>query len=154
MGAISFDGDGGVTITTGTLDYGQGHASPFAQVLADRLGVPFDKIRLHQGDSDNLVAGGGTGGSRSIMNSGAAIHEASGIVVERGRPLASEALEAAEADIEFSSGRFAVAGTDRGIARWTWSISSRARPPPSPMAAMSARWRWTRRPAWWRWCAT
>ncbi len=115
MGGISFDPDGGVTITTGTLDYGQGHASPFAQVLADRLGVPFDKIRLMQGDSDKLLAGGGTGGSRSIMNSGAAIHEASGLVVERGTPLASEALEAATADIEFSGGRFTVAGTDRGV---------------------------------------
>ena len=115
MGAISFDEDGGVTITTGTLDYGQGHASPFAQVLVDRLGVPFDRVRLVQGDSDKLVAGGGTGGSRSIMNSGSAISEASGLVVEKGRALASEALEAAEADIEFSAGRFDVAGTDRGI---------------------------------------
>ncbi len=115
MGGISFDADGGVTITTGTLDYGQGHASPFAQVLSDRLGVPFEKVRLQQGDSDALLAGGGTGGSRSIMNSGAAIHEASGLVVEKGRALASETLEAAEADIEFSTGRFNVAGTDRGI---------------------------------------
>ena len=115
MGGISFDDDGGVTITTGTLDYGQGHASPFAQVLADRLGVPFDRIRLVQGDSDKLIAGGGTGGSRSIMNSGAAIHEASGLVVEKGRTLAADALEAAEADIEFSTGRFSVVGTDRGI---------------------------------------
>ena len=115
MGGISFEPDGGVTITTGTLDYGQGHASPFAQVLADRLGVPFDKIRLVQGDSDKLLAGGGTGGSRSMMNSGAAIHEASGLVVEKGRGLAADALEAAEADIEFSTGRFSVVGTDRGI---------------------------------------
>ncbi len=115
MGGISFDADGGVTLTTGTLDYGQGHASPFAQVLSDRLGVPFDKIRLVQGDSDELIAGGGTGGSRSIMNSGAAIHEASGLVVEKGRSLAADALEAAEADIEFSTGRFHVVGTDRGI---------------------------------------
>ncbi len=115
MGGISFDADGGVTITSGTLDYGQGHASPFAQVLSDRLGVPFEKVRLVQGDSDKLIAGGGTGGSRSIMNSGAAIHEASGLVVEKGRTLASDALEAAEADIEFSTGRFTVAGTDRGI---------------------------------------
>ncbi len=115
MGAISFDADGGVTITTGTLDYGQGHATPFAQVLVDRLGVPFDKVRLVQGDSDVLIAGGGTGGSRSIMNSGGAIHEASGLVVEKGRALASEALEAAVADIEFGSGRFTVVGTDRGV---------------------------------------
>ena len=115
MGGISFDDDGGVTITTGTLDYGQGHATPFAQVLADRLGVPFDRIRLVQGDSDKLIAGGGTGGSRSIMNSGAAIHEASALVVDKGRVLAADALEAAEPDIEFSTGRFSVVGTDRGI---------------------------------------
>ena len=115
MGGIRFDADGGVTILTGTLDYGQGHASPFAQVLCDRLGVPFDKVRLVQGDSDRLIAGGGTGGSRSIMNSGAAIAEASAIVIERGRSAAADALEAAEADIEFQAGRFSIVGTDRGI---------------------------------------
>ncbi|HEX4261293.1 MAG TPA: xanthine dehydrogenase family protein molybdopterin-binding subunit [Acetobacteraceae bacterium] len=115
MGGISFDADGGVTITTGTLDYGQGHASPFAQVLVERLGVPFERIRLHQGDSDRLVAGGGTGGSKSMMTSGAAIWEASDLVIERGRQIAAAALEAAPADIEFSAGRFAIVGTDRGI---------------------------------------
>ena len=62
MGGIHFEADGTVTIVTGTLDYGQGHWSPFAQVLHDKLGVPFDKIRLVQGDSDRLIAGGGTGG--------------------------------------------------------------------------------------------
>ncbi len=116
MGGISFDPDGGITVTTGTLDYGQGHASPLAQVLVDRLGVPFDRVRLVQGDSDQLLAGGGTGGSRSIMNSGAALSEASALVIGKGRAAASEALEAAEADIEFSAGRFRVVGTDRGIA--------------------------------------
>src|SRR5262249_55559568 len=77
MGGIHFEADGSVTIITGTLDYGQGHATPFAQVLADKLGIPFDRIKLVQGDSDQLLAGGGTGGSRSMMNSGAAIVEAS-----------------------------------------------------------------------------
>ena len=70
MGGIRFEEDGTVTVITGTLDYGQGHASPFAQVLCDRLGVPFDRVRLLQGDSDQLVAGGGTGGSKSMMASG------------------------------------------------------------------------------------
>jgi len=115
MGGIRFEADGTVTIITGTLDYGQGHASPFAQVLSARLGVPFEKIRLLQGDSDQLVAGGGTGGSRSIMQSGGAILEASDIVVERGKQLAAQFLEAAVADIEFRHGRFSVAGTDLGI---------------------------------------
>ncbi len=115
MGGIRFEPDGSVTIVTGTLDYGQGHASPFAQVLVDQLGVPFEKVNLMQGDSDQLLAGGGTGGSRSIMNSGGAIIEASEDVIEKGRRAAAHILEAAVADIEFSSGRFSIAGTDRGI---------------------------------------
>jgi carbon-monoxide dehydrogenase large subunit len=115
MGGLRFEADGTVTIITGTLDYGQGHASPFAQVLCDRLGVPFDKVRLLQGDSDQLIAGGGTGGSKSIMASGAAIVEASAICIDKGRAAAAEVLEAAAADIEFERGRFSIAGTDRGI---------------------------------------
>jgi carbon-monoxide dehydrogenase large subunit len=115
MGGIRFEPDGTVTIITGTLDYGQGHASAFSQVLSDRLGVPFEKIRLLQGDSDELIAGGGTGGSRSMMQSGGAIVEASDIVIERGKQLAAQFLEAAVADIEFVHGRFSIAGTDRGI---------------------------------------
>jgi carbon-monoxide dehydrogenase large subunit len=119
MGGLRFEPDGTVTIITGTLDYGQGHATPFAQVLVDRLGIPFERIRLLQGDSDELIAGGGTGGSKSMMASGAAIVEASEILIERGRTLAANALEAAPADIEFSiepsGGKFRIAGTDRGI---------------------------------------
>jgi carbon-monoxide dehydrogenase large subunit len=115
MGGIRFEDDGNVTIITGTLDYGQGHASAFAQVLSQQLGVPFEKIKLLQGDSDELVAGGGTGGSRSIMQSGSAIMEASDIVIERGKRAAAHFLEASVADIEFSRGRFSVAGTDLGI---------------------------------------
>ena len=117
MGGITFGEDGTVTITTGTLDYGQGHASPFAQVLCDRLGVPFDSVRLFQGDSDKLIAGGGTGGSKSLMASGAAIVEASVLCIEAGKQAASEVLEASVADIEFSSraGEFRIAGTDRAI---------------------------------------
>lgn len=115
MGGIRFEPDGTVTIITGTLDYGQGHAAPFAQVLAARLGVPFAQIRLLQGDSDQLLAGGGTGGSRSIMQSGTAILSAADRVIENGCRAAAEALEAAEADIAFMQGRFTIVGTDRGI---------------------------------------
>jgi carbon-monoxide dehydrogenase large subunit len=124
MGGIRFEPDGTVTIITGTLDYGQGHASPFAQVLASRLGIPFEKINLLQGDSDELLAGGGTGGSKSLMASGTAIVEGAEKVREVGRKIASHVLEAAEADIEFEivpsgrnqgGGRFRIAGTDRSI---------------------------------------
>src|SRR5437588_789966 len=115
MGGIRFEADGTVTIITGTLDYGQGHAAPFAQVLSEKLGIPFERIRLLQGDSDELLAGGGTGGSKSIMHSGTAIVEAAGKVIEQGREIASHVLEAAVSDIEFTHGRFVIAGTDRSV---------------------------------------
>jgi carbon-monoxide dehydrogenase large subunit len=102
-------------MVSGTLDYGQGHAAPFAQVLASRLGVPFERVRLVQGDSDRIVFGAGTGGSRSAMMGGGALAQASDRVIKKGLELAAEALEAAAADIEFGSGEFVVSGTDRRI---------------------------------------
>jgi len=115
MGGVRFELDGTVTIITGTLDYGQGHWTPFAQVLSARLGIPFDRVRLLQGDSDALIAGGGTGGSKSMMTSGTAIVAASDKVIENGKQIAAHVLEAAVADIEFRRGRFVITGTDRAI---------------------------------------
>ena len=115
MGGIRFNDDGTVTIVTGTLDYGQGHAAAFAQVLTQKLGVPFDRIKLIQGDSDQLVTGGGTGGSRSAMLSGTAIMQASDKVIAQGKQVAAHVLEASAGDIEFANGRFVIAGTDRAI---------------------------------------
>jgi aerobic carbon-monoxide dehydrogenase large subunit len=112
---IAFNADGTVTLTTGTLDFGMGHATPFAQVLSEKLGIPFEKISLVQGDSDRLVMGGGSGGSKSLMHSGTAIVEAAAKIVEKGREIASHVLEAAVSDIEFAHGRFVIAGTDRSI---------------------------------------
>lgn len=115
MGGLRFSADGRVTIVTGTLDYGQGHRSAFAQVAADRLGVDIDRIDLLQGDSAELLIGGGTGGSRSIMASGKAISDAAESVIEKGRALAAEELEVAAEDVEWQAGAFRVAGTDREI---------------------------------------
>jgi aerobic carbon-monoxide dehydrogenase large subunit len=115
MAGIRFEPDGTVTFITGTLDYGQGHATSFAQILSSRLGVPFERIRLLQGDSDELIAGGGTGGSRSAASSSMAMVEAIGRVIEQGKQVASNLLEAAVADLEFADGRFIIAGTDRSI---------------------------------------
>jgi carbon-monoxide dehydrogenase large subunit len=115
MGGIRFNDDGTVTIITGTLDYGQGHAAAFAQVLTQKLGVPFERIKLVQGDSDRLVTGGGTGGSRSAMLSGTAIMQASDKVIEQGKQIAAHVLEASAGDIEFADGSFRIAGTDRVI---------------------------------------
>ena len=115
LGKITFEPEGTVRLTTGTLDYGQGHATPFAQVLCAQLGVPFEKIALEQNDSDLVRFGNGTGGSRSITATGTAIVEASALVVEKGKKAAAHFLEAAESDIEFAGGRFTIAGTDRSI---------------------------------------
>ena len=115
LGNIHFEADGTVTIVTGTLDYGQGHATAYAQVLSDQLGIPFDRIRVVEGDSDQVTFGGGSGGSRSIMFASAVLMEASKLVIERGKQIASYALEASAGDIEFKDGRFTIAGTDRSI---------------------------------------
>ena len=122
MGGIAFDADGSVTIVTGTLDYGQGHATPFAQVLSEKLGVPFEKIRLLQGDSDELLAGGGTGGSRSMMNSGAAIVEA-----------AAEGHRAGQAD------RLARARSRRLATSNSRTASSSSPAPTAPSASWNSR---------------
>jgi len=115
LGKIVFEDDGSVKLITGTLDYGQGHATPFAQVLSSQLGIPFESITLEQGDSDLVHTGNGTGGSRSITASGMAIVEASRLIIEKGKRAAAHLLEAAEGDIEFANGRFTIAGTDRSI---------------------------------------
>lgn len=115
MGGIRFEADGSVTILTGTLDFGQGHATTFAQVVSRELGVPHDRIRLKQGDSDSLIAGAFTGGSKSIIASGTAFVEASAKVVYKGKAIAAHVLEAAAGDIEFHAGRFVIAGTDRSV---------------------------------------
>ncbi|MBB4373398.1 carbon-monoxide dehydrogenase large subunit [Bradyrhizobium sp. cir1] len=115
LGKIVFDADGTVQLITGTLDYGQGHATPFAQVLCEQLGVPFESVKLVQGDSDIVHTGNGTGGSRSITASGQAIVGASKLVIEKGKRAAAHMLEASEADIEFADGSFTIAGTDRSI---------------------------------------
>jgi aerobic carbon-monoxide dehydrogenase large subunit len=115
LGKITFEPDGTVKLTTGTLDYGQGHATPFAQVLSAQLGVPVEKITLEQNDSDLVRFGNGTGGSRSITATGTAIVESAALVVAKGKQAAAHFLEASEADIEFSDGRFTIAGTDRSV---------------------------------------
>jgi aerobic carbon-monoxide dehydrogenase large subunit len=115
LGKITFEPNGDVTLTTGTLDYGQGHATPFAQVLSSQLGVPFEKIQLEQNDSDLVRFGNGTGGSRSITATGQAIVESSALVIAKGKQAAAHLMEASEGDIEFANGRFTIAGTDRSI---------------------------------------
>src|SRR5260370_8028432 len=115
MGGVRFEADGTVTIITGTLDYGQGHASPFAQVLSTRLGIPFRQIRLLQGDSDALIAGGGTGGSKSMMTSGTAIVAAGEKGIEAGNQIAAHVLDPPLPDIESPARPLLISATHRVV---------------------------------------
>ena len=126
---IRFEEDGTVTLVTGTCDFGMGHATPFAQVLSDTLGVPFERIRIVQHDSDEMSEGaGGSGGSRSAIATSGAILEASEAVIARARRIAAHVLEAAVDDIEFADGTFRVAGTDRSIDIMSLAEKARANP--------------------------
>src|SRR2546423_11551843 len=112
---IRFDPSGMVTIVAGTHSHGQGHATTYAQLACEWLGVPFENIRLVQGDSDAVSFGRGTYASRSAMLGGSALRAASDAIIEKAKPLAAHLLEAAGADLEFREGKFEVVGTDRSI---------------------------------------
>jgi carbon-monoxide dehydrogenase large subunit len=113
-------------VHVGTFSHGQGHETAFAQVLHARLGIPFDKVRLVQGDSDHVPAGGGTGGSRSSQMGGVAVARASDLVLAKAKRLAAYLLECAEADVEHAGEAFRVVGTDRSV---TWAQLAAAEMP-------------------------
>ena len=112
---IRFAEDGFVDVYVGTQSTGQGHETAYVQLTADQLGIDGDKIRIRQGDTDAIPSGGGTGGARSLYSEGQAILVTAASVIDKGKQAASEALEAAVADIVFEAGRFSVTGTDRGM---------------------------------------
>ena len=128
--SVRFEDDGRVSIGVGTQTNGQGHETAYVQMLNARLGVPLDRIRVIQGDTDQIATGGGTGGSRSLTSQGWAINDAADEVIERGIRYASQALEAAPADIAFDRGRFTIIGTDRSISILDLAAKARTMEPP------------------------
>ncbi|GGB25361.1 carbon monoxide dehydrogenase [Tistrella bauzanensis] len=106
---------GSVTVFTGAHSHGQGHETTFAQVVADKLGVPLSQVEIVHGDTDRVPFGMGTYGSRSLPVGGSALVKAIDKVVDKSRKIAAHLMEAAEADIEFKDGRFSVKGTDKGV---------------------------------------
>jgi aerobic carbon-monoxide dehydrogenase large subunit len=107
--------DGGVTVLAGTHNHGQGHETSYAQVVAERLGIPFAKVRVVFGDTALVEKGAGTHGSRSMRMAGSAMLGAAKALIEKGTAIASHLLEAAAEDIEFAAGAFHVRGTDRAV---------------------------------------
>jgi len=112
---LRFDPSGELTIVAGTLSHGQGHETTYAQMVADWLGVPEDKIHLLQADTDEVAIGRGTYASRSMVVGGSALHAAADEVIARGKRFAAHFMEADTADIAFADGAFTIAGTDRSM---------------------------------------
>jgi len=113
IATINLDKDGGVTVLIGSQSTGQGHATAYAQIVADKLDLPPDKVRLVQGDTDAIRTGAGTGGSSSIPVGGVSVDRASGKLADQLKELGAEALEASIGDLEIANGAVRVAGTDR-----------------------------------------
>ena len=112
---IRFGEDDTVTLITGTQSIGQGHRTTFPQIVSGLLGVPFDRVRYRQGDTNIISKGGGHGSSRATYMGGTAIYRAAEKIIAKGRGVAAQLLEAAETDIDFAEGQFCVAGTDRAV---------------------------------------
>ena len=112
-GEVRMHPTGSVTVFTGSHSHGQGHETTFAQVVADRLGMSIDNVDIVHGDTDKILFGMGTYGSRSIAVGGTAIVKALDKIIAKGKKIAAHLMEAAETDIEYDRGVFKVAGTDK-----------------------------------------
>ncbi len=114
-GEVRVHPTGKVTVFTGSHSHGQGHETTFAQVVADKLGIPMEDIEIEHGDTSKVLFGMGTYGSRSLAVGGTAIVKALDKVIAKGKKIAAHLLEAADTDIEFEGGQFKVAGTDKAV---------------------------------------
>ena len=110
---LNLDPDGGVTLLIGSQSTGQGHATSYAQLIAERLDLPPERVRVIQGDTDRIKSGAGTGGSSSIPVGGVSVDRATRKLAEQIKEIAADALEASASDLEIVDGTVRVAGTDR-----------------------------------------
>ena len=170
---IRFDPSGTLTVSVGTHDHGQGHGTTFRQIIASRFGVEPHQIHFRFGDTDQVTIGTGTFGSRSTASAGTAMLMAAQKIIDKGTRIAAHLMEAGEHDIVFEDGKFTVAGTDKSIGTdraraqgiragqpaeghrsldCSTTAPSTAVTTPIRTAAMSAKWRSTRKPANMRSC--
>ena len=112
---LTLDPDGGVTLLIGSQSTGQGHATSYAQLIAERLDLPPERVRVIQGDTDRIKSGAGTGGSSSIPVGGVSVDRATRKLAEQIKEIAADALEASASDLEIVDGTVRVAGTDRVV---------------------------------------
>ena len=112
---VRLDPSGDVTILIGSQSTGQGHQTAYAQIVADQFGLPPERVHSHQGDTDEIASGLGTGGSSSIPTGGVCVERATRELGNKLKEVAAEALETSAADLEISNGVVRIAGTDRSI---------------------------------------
>jgi carbon-monoxide dehydrogenase large subunit len=112
---LTLDRDGAVTLLIGSQSTGQGHATSYAQLIAERLDLPPERVRVIQGDTDRIKSGAGTGGSSSIPVGGVSVDRATRKLADQIKEIAADALEASASDLEIVDGTVRVAGTDRVV---------------------------------------
>jgi carbon-monoxide dehydrogenase large subunit len=112
---VRLDPNGDVTVLIGTQSSGQGHQTAYAQLVAEQFGLAPERIHVHQGDTDEIATGLGTGGSASIPSGGVSVERATRALGKQLREIAAEALETSAGDLEISEGRVRIAGTDRSV---------------------------------------
>ena len=134
FGALDVHADGSATMYAGTQSHGQGHQTAYAMLVSDQTGIPVERIRLVDGDTDAIPTGGGTGGSRSLQLAGSAVHRATGLMVEQAREVAARMLEADPADIvvDAAAGTVGVAGVPAQALSWA-EIATRAETDGAPL---------------------
>jgi carbon-monoxide dehydrogenase large subunit len=113
--SVEVHADGTVTVLTGTSPHGQGHATAWAMLASEHLGIPIEKITVKHGDTDLIPRGVGTMGSRSLQTGGVAVYQAAGQLVEIAKQRAADLLEASVDDLEVVEGRVTVKGTGTGV---------------------------------------
>jgi len=133
---VRLDPDGGVTVLIGTQSSGQGHQTAYAQLVAEQFGIAPERVRVHQGDTDEIPTGLGTGGSSSIPSGGVSVERATRQLGVSLKEIAADALETGAGDLEFSDGAIRVVGTDRTVP--FADLAKRAGSDPSKLTASAA----------------
>lgn len=134
LGSVRIEDDGSATVMSGISAHGQGHATSLTMIVADRLGIPMERIRYVHSDTAQVRSGGGTGGSRSLQLGGSAVAAAATTVADRARELAAQLLEAAPEDLEPAADGFAVSGVPHAAISWP-ELAAAARERGTPLHA-------------------
>lgn len=132
---VRLDPNGDITILIGTQSSGQGHQTAYAQIVAEQFGIAPERVHIHQGDTDEIATGLGTGGSSSIPSGGVSVERATRTLGANLKDIAADVLETGAGDLEFNDGAIRIVGTDRTVS--FADLAKRAGSDPSKLSASS-----------------